>query len=269
MAAIFQWTAKDSQDSASLKNIIDSSASSTEPVYSFYKDDDIDGLSNAEEKIYGSDPEKSDTDGDGYLDGAEVANGFDPIKAGEAKLNQRTNLSLTIRYFLWARGEKNIANPKIETGLVQEFGNKYPELTILGTVDEKSINLISQSNQETVRNYLSELNKIGLPEGITNYRDIATNFNQNSTGLLDDLLAKIQLAELDFKGLQVPPDAKEIQKGYLTIIQEFANIFSDLRFYQEDPITIEINLIKAQKLIGLSQKIEALKLELIKKYKIS
>ena len=41
---------------------------------------DGDGLDNALEKIYGSDPNKIDTDGDGFLDGAEVENGFSPIR---------------------------------------------------------------------------------------------------------------------------------------------------------------------------------------------
>lgn len=45
-----------------------------------FQDSDQDGLSDAEEKLYGTDPHKSDTDGDGYSDGAEVKSGYDPLK---------------------------------------------------------------------------------------------------------------------------------------------------------------------------------------------
>ena len=45
-----------------------------------FLDSDQDGLSNEEEKTYGTDAEKRDTDGDGYSDGAEVKSGYDPLK---------------------------------------------------------------------------------------------------------------------------------------------------------------------------------------------
>lgn len=45
-------------------------------------DADHDGLTNTLERVYGSDPARSDTDGDGYDDGAEVENGYSPIGTG-------------------------------------------------------------------------------------------------------------------------------------------------------------------------------------------
>lgn len=46
-----------------------------------FDDTDTDGLSNEEEKIYGTDPDVADTDGDGYSDGIEIEGGFDPLKS--------------------------------------------------------------------------------------------------------------------------------------------------------------------------------------------
>lgn len=43
-------------------------------------DADHDGLSLAEESKYGTSDQQADTDGDGYDDGVEVANGHDPLK---------------------------------------------------------------------------------------------------------------------------------------------------------------------------------------------
>jgi len=47
-----------------------------------FLDSDQDGLSDQEEKLYGTDPHNPDTDGDGYTDGIEVKNGYDPTKKG-------------------------------------------------------------------------------------------------------------------------------------------------------------------------------------------
>ncbi len=45
-----------------------------------FDDADKDGLSSDEEKVYGTDPEVADTDGDSYSDGVEIEGGFDPLK---------------------------------------------------------------------------------------------------------------------------------------------------------------------------------------------
>lgn len=46
----------------------------------FLLDSDQDGLTDEEEKMYGTDPYKADTDGDGYSDGVEMKTGYDPQK---------------------------------------------------------------------------------------------------------------------------------------------------------------------------------------------
>lgn len=46
-------------------------------------DDDQDGLTAAEERFYGTDPDVADTDGDGFNDGEEVRAGYDPLGPGK------------------------------------------------------------------------------------------------------------------------------------------------------------------------------------------
>ena len=67
-------------------------ATSTEPVappasdQSAAPDTDGDGLTNVEEALYGTDPNKVDTDGDSYSDSVEVINLYDPARLALAKL---------------------------------------------------------------------------------------------------------------------------------------------------------------------------------------
>ena len=58
---------------------------------SISKDQDQDGLSDAEEMIWNTDPFNPDTDGDGFKDGEEVTSGHDPSKAGPEDLLDSTN----------------------------------------------------------------------------------------------------------------------------------------------------------------------------------
>ena len=46
-------------------------------------DPDEDGLTNAEERHYGTDTAKADTDGDGFKDSEEVRNGYNPLGSGK------------------------------------------------------------------------------------------------------------------------------------------------------------------------------------------
>ncbi len=50
-------------------------------------DSDNDGLTDVMEDVYGTDKNNPDTDGDGYLDGDEIENGYDPLLSGSAKLD--------------------------------------------------------------------------------------------------------------------------------------------------------------------------------------
>jgi len=268
LASLFQWSKqRGNNQTASLEQ--SAKTGQTLSSYSFYKDDDLDRLSNAKEIIYGSSANTPDTDGDGYLDGEEVENGYDPIVAGSAKLIERSNLSITIEYFLWLQEKQGVKDPKIESGLVDKFLEDHPDVIKINYIDKKEIKFISQDNKEAVRAYLAELNKISLPEGMISYKEIAKSYSQDTISLLEDIIGKIELAYLDFTYLKTPPSAEKIQQGYLTIVKGFSDIFADLKFYQKDPIKIELNLKKAQKLIKLSEEIEKEKLELIKKFKVS
>ncbi len=52
-------------------------------------DADLDNLTDADESLYGSDPRKADTDGDGFNDGDEVKNGYNPAGPGPLEAARR------------------------------------------------------------------------------------------------------------------------------------------------------------------------------------
>lgn len=56
------------------------------PVYA--TDGDNDGLTDEQEKTYYTDPAVRDTDGDGYLDAEEVAQGFSPLVGNATRMDQ-------------------------------------------------------------------------------------------------------------------------------------------------------------------------------------
>ena len=58
----------------------------TEIIYTPGADTDLDGLTDAEEDVYGTNKDNPDTDGDNYIDGVELIGLFDPTKGGGALL---------------------------------------------------------------------------------------------------------------------------------------------------------------------------------------
>jgi len=80
-----------------------------QPQFMPAKDSDLDGLTDREEEIYGSDKLLPDSDGDSYTDGDEIANLYNPTIAGSARLYES---SLVATY----------VNPKYNYNIVYPMG---------------------------------------------------------------------------------------------------------------------------------------------------
>lgn len=65
-------------------------------VYNGGDDNDSDGLTNTEEKNHGTNPAKSDTDGDSYSDGDEVTAGTDPLDPNSFPQPQSSSLDISV-----------------------------------------------------------------------------------------------------------------------------------------------------------------------------
>ncbi len=126
---------------------------------------DNDGLTNREESFWNTDPNKPDTDGDGYLDGEEVASVHDPlIPAPNDFLPTKDNLTMKMSQLTLAglaEGSLKSDNPNYETalnGLADAIANDA--ITSL-TTDTSKINItVTASDKSFQQTYIEKLSPI-------------------------------------------------------------------------------------------------------------
>ena len=110
-----------------------------------FLDSDQDGLSDEEEKTYGTDPHNADTDGDGYSDGAEVKSGYNPKKPSPGdRLIPEENLS--------SKNESSIDPEK--KNLTKEVAQKVS--TALSNPDSESKEITIDQVKEIVSESLQQ-----------------------------------------------------------------------------------------------------------------
>jgi len=147
-----------------------------------FLDSDQDGLSDAEEKIYGTDPQNADTDGDGYSDGVEVKTGYDPLKP--------------------APGDKIV---KEEAKIVST-----PSPTVLGASDENNLTKkVADKVQEIIAEKQSSIDSTGSSDPSSTTADVSASGAtiadvQNAIGeVLDQNLTEDPLPDVSVKDIKI------------------------------------------------------------------
>lgn len=119
-----------------------------------FLDSDQDGLTDQEEKLYKTDPNNPDTDGDGYSDGAEVRAGYDPtIPAPGDKIG--ANISL------------NSAGSSVSddsANITKQVARKVSEIVTTNTGGEDSSVTLDQLQTITDQVLNPSSSQITLPE---------------------------------------------------------------------------------------------------------
>ncbi|MCX6765433.1 MAG: hypothetical protein NT136_00455 [Candidatus Moranbacteria bacterium] len=129
-----------------------------------FQDSDQDGLSDEEEKSYGTDPFNRDTDGDGYSDGTEVKSGYDPLKPAPGDK------------VVISGKQQAVSSKQLESNSNEESGN------ITATNEEKNLTEeLSQQIAASVNNLTPENQEITLE----NIDAIINNALQQNTNELD------------------------------------------------------------------------------------
>jgi len=144
----------------------DSKSAGDKTVCDKSSDSDCDGLTNAEEKLYGTAPKNADTDGDGYSDGVEIKSGYDPLKAapgdridtGKSTANATSSSgsnepSLTDEFtqnlnsFISSKGSQSISTADVNTFVDEQLAKNMGDPVTLDTlpdVDRSQIKILPQ-----------------------------------------------------------------------------------------------------------------------------
>lgn len=231
-------------------------------------DIDKDGLENWEEDIYNTDPNNPDSDGDGYLDGEEVASGFDPLKAEGDKLSTNTvqqsrpepgNLTQTLGYILSFQIKNEQYPMMADITSIEEMAGTEVDEKVTQAIQKASASFLFefspdyQTNElkistdnslNAIKKYAGEASeKIGEsdscqnPNNLKNESEIiqeaieSKNFSQ-----INCLSASYLQTYQDFKQIAVPQVWLGIHKEFLSIFWKFHKIYQIIPQYENDPL---------------------------------
>lgn len=209
-------------------------------------DADHDGLTNKEESYWNTDFQNPDTDGDGFLDGEEVASGHDPLKPGPDDLLAKfPNLTEKIQKLvvggLYSKDLKpdnknfdsSIGN--ISAVIVDDFYQSllFPRPQLVLTDNSK------ESQEFYLRTALQILKQLLLAPH--------DNIGPKATGeqyivLLSGLTSNFKNIYQELAQMSVPKNWQKIHYKLLEIINRSMVDYESLGSYQSDPYRASIAL---------------------------
>lgn len=202
-----------------------------------FQDTDGDGLSNAEEKLYGTDPYNPDTDGDGYSDGVEVHSGYDPLK--KAPNDRITPL------------KRLPSNGSVATGTGADSRVNMTE-----KMSQEVATLISGSNSKTNADGTTGSGEITM--------DQVDQVIQKVTGD-SSVVGDVQLPEVDVNSIKIKQtsyeklsDAKRKEKEkqdiveYLTVVNYILVSHSPTEVHSADDLQKAAENLSQQSLVAIS-----------------
>ncbi len=226
-------------------------------------DPDQDGLSNAAETLWGTDPNNPDTDGDGFKDGEEVGASHNPTIAGpndrlpvgfqpgqnvtpltSAAPNPQTFESFFSSSVDVTGGKQNITQEynqsvpdkdKTTVTLVQ-FVQKYPITTSLPQLNQSAITP-DQDVPLALSQYMSVAGDIDTLSDRTRMSTAVSNLlnDQNPSGFAT-LAARVSSFQSDVEKLRVPPQATQYHKLVIGYCELLAGTLNQIANFKNDQI---------------------------------
>ncbi len=234
-------------------------------------DPDRDGLANWQEKLYKTDPRTADTDGDGYLDGEEVASGYDGTIASPNDALEGTDTStpralpknLTI-YLTQLLSDKissgeimpsskktldpNDPNIPYNQDIINEalalVGMRAKEYFVLPEIKNSEIKIANEPTKyEAIGIYINQMSQAASQSAelvqlqkseIDIIKEAVANKNTREVGIL---VASMQKNIVAIRNITAPKDFADIHKKQIAILLLNEKILSAVRDMEIDPFT--------------------------------
>lgn len=207
------------------------------------QDDDKDGLANREESYWNTDFQNPDTDGDGFLDGEEVASEHDPTKPGpNDQLNNNKNITAGLTELITAGIYAQDLKPGVDD---KKYDQAVSNLSLAVMVDfygtqtdpnNISLNLVN-SSKDSQKIYLEILAK-SIKENILDFPE-KINTKKSPDQQPEFFLNKsrqYRKSHNDLSGIQVPKNWEVVHRTVLDILNRLAVNYIFIGSYEMDPI---------------------------------
>jgi hypothetical protein len=237
--------------------------------YQLINDTDKDGLENWEEEIHKTDPNNPDTDQDGYLDGEEVASGYNPLQKTNDKLSTNTvqqtrpepgNLTQMLGYILSFQIKTEEIPPTANINSLEQISGTVVDEKVTEAIQkasasfmyefipdyqEEEIKIADGNNLAAIRKYAGEAgNKIGGSDSCQ------TDLNnlKSETEIIQEAIETKNFEQINclsnsyyqiyqsVKQVSVPLDWLHIHKEFLSIFWRFHKLHKFIPQYEKDPL---------------------------------
>ncbi|MEK7520175.1 MAG: thrombospondin type 3 repeat-containing protein, partial [Patescibacteria group bacterium] len=243
-----------------------------------------------EEAYYQTDPVDPDTDGDGYLDGEEVASGYDPVVPAPNDALPGTdtnaprpipkNLTTYLTQLLAQKVSSGEFEPSLAENLAEgtndpnlpynqdvmnealyQIGLRAKEYFALPQIDEKEIRVSSeQTSYESVGQYINVMSqavsadetimRLGKNEA-TIIQEAVESSNMDSVQLL---IASTHSSVEWVKNITVPQGFEDLHRRQLALLILQENIFKAIKNISDDPIMAAAGMETYGSIVDLYQK---------------
>ena len=233
-------------------------------------DPDNDGLKNWEEKIHKTDARNPDTDGDGYLDGEEVASGYDPTipAPGDAlagtDANQPRPLPQNLTNYLAqiltqkissgeiapAEGDRPLAdsddpnmpvNQEIISEALYQVGQNAKQYFVLRAIPDNEIIIDSTTLSKDSRlRYIVAIgsamkyenaSRLGIQEVVMMKQTVDTGDTGNIEIFINDYKETINA----LKAVKTPAELADLHKEQISIFELILQIMESVKNFRSDP----------------------------------